>query len=653
MKPFYIFCFTIITLNLFSQGVDKNKPQKEKSFIKTEEEKAKDKAKIASIDLYKVITIDRDTTFIDTTLSIRKEHIFNFLRKDEFGLLPFANEGQTYNTLHFTSNKIAVNPQFGFSAKHFNYLESAQIKYYSVPTPLTELYFKTVMEQGQSLDAFLTFNTHERLNFALAYKGLRSIGKYVNQLSSSGNFRFSTNYSTKNSRYLLKAHIAVQDMFNGENGGIINNADFEGKDPAFRDRARLQVYTKNASTFLKGNRYFINQFFRINKTNAQNNIFINHQLTLENKFFEYKQGTLTTTITVPGAANQLLNRYGASYVSSNIDDKTNFNEVNNNISAVYENKSLGTIKFFIDDSKYNYFYNSTLVTTNNVIPSSLNSRFTSVGGQYLFQKQNWNFNFKILNAITNQSTSNIDLRGDYMLNDDYSFSFEYQKSNSAPNFNYNLNQSSFVEYNYVNNFKNEKSNSFFVAANTKWINLNLEYASQTDKLYFEQKTSLVPDAFIVAPKQYDGVINFFLAKASREFVFGRFAIDNVLLYQNVNQSAKILNVPQFVCRNSIYYSDKAFKKAMDFQTGITLNFFTKYYANEYNAVLGEFFIQEQKKIGNFPVLDFFINAKVRQTRIYLKAEHFNSSFSKNFYASPTNPYRDFIVRFGLVWNFFQ
>ena len=653
MKLFCIFCFTIFTLNLFSQGIDKNKPKKETSFIKTEEEKAKDKAKIASIDLYKVITIDRDTTYIDTTLSIRKEHIFNFLRKDAFGLLPFANEGQAYNRLLFTSNKTSVNPQFGFSAKHFSYLESDQIKYYSVPTPLTELYFKTVMEQGQSLDAFLTFNTHERLNFAVAYKGLRSIGKYVNQLSSSGNFRFSTNYSTKNLRYQLKAHIAVQDIFNGENGGIINNADFEGKDPAFRDRARLQVYTKNGSSFLKGNRYFINQLFRINKTDSQNNIFINHQLTLENKFFEYKQGTLATIVTVPGAPNQVINRYGASYVSSNIDDKTNFNVVNNNISAIYENKSLGTIKFFIDDSKYNYFYNSTLVIANNLIPSSLNSRFTNLGGQYLFQKQKWNFDFKISNAITNQSTSSIDLRGDYSLNDDYKFLFGFQKTNSAPSFNYNLNQSSFVAYNYVNDFKNEKSNSFFISANTKWINLDLEYASQTDKLYFEQKTSLLANALIVAPKQYEGVINFFSAKASREFVFGRFAIDNVFLYQNVKQSAKILNIPQFVARNSIYYSDKVFKNAMDLQTGITLNFFTKYYANEYNAVLGEFFIQEQKKIGNFPVLDFFINAKVRQTRIYLKAEHFNSSFSKNYYASPTNPYRDFIVRFGLVWNFFQ
>jgi hypothetical protein len=71
-------------------------------------------------------------------------------------------------------------------------------------------------------------------------------------------------------------------------------------------------------------------------------------------------------------------------------------------------------------------------------------------------------------------------------------------------------------------------------------------------------------------------------------------------------------------------------------------------------LLGEFYIQNREELGGFPMLDFFINAKVRQTRIYLKAEHFNSSFTGNtFYAAPNYPYRDFVIRFGLVWNFFS
>jgi hypothetical protein len=90
------------------------------------------------------------------------------------------------------------------------------------------------------------------------------------------------------------------------------------------------------------------------------------------------------------------------------------------------------------------------------------------------------------------------------------------------------------------------------------------------------------------------------------------------------------------------------------QTGIVLNYFTKYYASDYNPVIGEFFVQNDKQIGNHPNFDFFINAKIQRTRIYFKAEHFNSSLSgNNFYSSPNNPSRDFTIRLGLIWNFFN
>ena len=65
-------------------------------------------------------------------------------------------------------------------------------------------------------------------------------------------------------------------------------------------------------------------------------------------------------------------------------------------------------------------------------------------------------------------------------------------------------------------------------------------------------------------------------------------------------------------------------------------------------------MQNQKKIGDFPMIDFFVNARIRQTRIFFKLEHLNSRMTgNNFYTAPDYPYRDFMIRFGLVWIFFQ
>lgn len=249
--------------------------------------------------------------------------------------------------------------------------------------------------------------------------------------------------------------------------------------------------------------------------------------------------------------------------------------------------------------------------------------------------------------------TNLDLSLGYAFDDENRVSFQVQKLNKLPNHNYNLYQSGYIAYNWHNDFKNEKINNLKFDAETKWLNATVQYSVLNDKLYFSNNSTDV-NLLLVTPKQYAGTINYLSVKASKEFTFGKFALDNTILYQKVQQSAFILNVPEFLTRNSLYYSDDVFKRAMFLQTGLTLNYFTKYYGNDYNPLIGEFYVQNQTKIGNFPMFDFFLNAKVKQTRIYFIAEHFNSLFSaQNYFTAPNYPYRDFTIRFGLVWNFFQ
>jgi hypothetical protein len=154
--------------------------------------------------------------------------------------------------------------------------------------------------------------------------------------------------------------------------------------------------------------------------------------------------------------------------------------------------------------------------------------------------------------------------------------------------------------------------------------------------------------------QTDNTVNYLKVKVSKELKVGKFALNNTLMYQKVAQGSSAFRVPEFVTRNSFYFTDYLFKgDPLYLQTGFTFKYFTKYYANSYDPVLSEFYIQNAQKIGGYPVVDFFINGQVQRTRLYLKAEHLNSLFGKpNYYAAPLYPYRDFIVRFGIVWNFF-
>jgi hypothetical protein len=514
------------------------------------------------------------------------------------------------------------------------------------------LYFKSTIQRGQSVDSYFTLNVSPRLNFSIAYKALRSEGRYINQQMKSGNFRFTTSYNSKSGRYIANAHYTSQKLQSEENGGISTVSDFTGGDASFDNRQRLGVYFEDANSEFRGGRFFVDQTFRINSKKGENNLYITQQFNYEEMYYTYTQGTIASNI-----GGKYVNRFGESYVTTALDDVTEYNKMYNKVGAIYENMTLGTFTFFVDDVHSNYYYNNILYLDNGVtVGNLLSQKINTVGGQYNYRKDKWNGKFLYSKSVTNQNLYNIDASAVYDWNDENQLSFRYQSMNKLPNNNYNLFQSSYKDYNWSHDFVNEKINTISATADTKWVTLSMQLNTINDHLYFmDEKAAERNDSTqIVTPFQYGKSINYASIKASREFVVGRWALDNTLLFQKVDQSDAILNVPEFVTRNTMYYTNTLFNNKLFFQTGIELNYFTSYYSNTYNPIIGEFFVQDRVKIGNAPLLDYFVNVKIQRTRLYLKAEHFNSLFSKNnYFSDPNNPYRDFLIRFGLVWNFFN
>ena len=386
--------------------------------------------------------------------------------------------------------------------------------------------------------------------------------------------------------------------------------------------------------------YGIDQSFKLNKKNPNSLVFI-HQFNQEYKFFQFTQPTISE-------------RFGDTY-TNNISNKTRYNHLYNKFGVAYKTKSYGDLEFFIDDNNYNYYYNSVVYDAlgDITVPNAVSDRINMVGGNYSYLINNVNVRLHASQSISDQSISNIEATVNYKVNEDYNFQFKYQKLNSLPNLNFTLYQSGYVDYNWFNNFKNEKLNQFEFSAQTKWLNVSATYKVINDHLFFDNQTNDITE-LMVKPVQYDKTINYLSVKANKEIKFWKLALDNTILYQSVDQSDNVVNVPQIVTRNTLYFTDFVFKKAMLLQTGVTFQYFSKYYANDYNPLLGEFYVQNETKIGGFPMFDFFVNARVKQTRIFLKAEHFNSAWTGyDFYSAPNYPYRDFMVRFGLVWNFFK
>lgn len=618
---------------------DINNPNRSSEKDKTAKRKEYD------INLYKIITHERDTMVFDTTLTIQKEYKFNYLRKDEFELLPFSNLGQTYNRLGYSFDRPSAFPGIGMRAKHFNYDEVEDVRYFNVPTPTTEMFFKTAMEQGQLIDAFITMNTSKRANFSIAYKGMRSLGKYQNILSSTGNFKFTGNYRTKNDRYAIRGHFYSQDVLNNENGGLtsVGLADFENGVDEFTDRSRLSVQFQNAENILVGKRYYIEHDYKILKQKdslRDSNLRIGHTFNYETKYYIYNQDLASDV-------------FGDSFVASGLRDRAQLRKLYNQGSVSYRTKTFGDVKFKANHTKYNYFFNSILYTSNNnVLPNKIEGDVIAIGGEWRHNIGGIDLRADILANVSGELGGNyFKGKAKYKFNDDANVEASIVINSKVPNFNFIINQSDYVNYNWRTDIKKERTQSLnFSFKSKKWLNADVSFTSMDNYAYF----SGLDTSQQITPIQSTDAITYLKVKVGKEFRYGKFALNNTIMYQNVTQTGNVFNVPEFVTRNTLYFTDKLFKKALFIQTGVTFSYFTEYNADGYSPLLGEFYSQNQQKIGNFPRIDVFINAKVRRTRIYFKAEHLNSSITGyNFFSAPNYPYRDFIIRFGLVWNFFS
>ncbi|WP_431111450.1 putative porin [Winogradskyella poriferorum] len=615
----------------------------------TDVKRSKGFKELATIDMYLQYNTEADTSIVDTTLTIKKDYKFNYLQKDNFGLMPFANIGQTYNSLTINSVDNETNPLFGARARHFNYFEDEDIKYYEVPTPWTRLTYKTAFEQGQMLDAFFAVNLSKQLNFSIAYKGLRSLGNYQNALTSTGNFRFNTNYKTKNKRYKVNGYIVMQDLLNQENGGIKDEdiENFTSGDEEFLDRSVFDMNFENAENILEGKRFFLNHSYDIvNKKDSisNNRLTVVNDISFEDKYFQFYQNSPSST-------------YFGDAFTSRINDKVTLEDFKTKVYVEYINNILGEISFGINYTDVNYGYNSVVLFLDETIPNRIKANYLGVDASYN----------KTIKSISLKSKASLNLSDEFVgsyidaelglkLNDDIFVSGGINISSKLPNYNYLLYQSDYVNYNWynLNEFKNINTQQLrFNIESQKFFNASLDISNIENHTYFNLQEINEDGVRIIKPEQYTSSLQYLRLKAQREFKVGNFALDNTIMYQNVISDTDVLNVPTLITRNTLYYSNHVFKKAMQLQTGITFNYFTEYNMNGYDPVLAEFYTQNSTKIGGFPRLDFFINAKVRQTRIFFKAEHFNSSFTGyDYFSAPNHPYRDFTIRFGLVWDFF-
>lgn len=172
---------------------------------------------------------------------------------------------------------------------------------------------------------------------------------------------------------------------------------------------------------------------------------------------------------------------------------------------------------------------------------------------------------------------------------------------------------------------------------------------------YDRKNNVI-SSFDAKMRQADDNISLFTAMLEQNFKVGILNWENRITYQKCSNES-VLPVPQLNYWTNLYLDFKI-ARVLSVNFGAQMSYFTKYYAPEYCAQIGQYAVQENEdvktEVGGYPFIDVYASFKLKNCRFFLMMNHINAgSGNKNYFLTPHHPQNDGNLRFGLSWNFYN
>ncbi|MCD9854147.1 putative porin [Epilithonimonas sp. JDS] len=592
-----------------------------------------------TINDYQVKTRFSEKKIYDTTFTIERSYIVTqYNKKDNFGKIQSANIGSGFQNLVYEKNA-EQNLNLLPENKSFYIKGENDINYYDVKTPTTTFFYNNAMKNGGQLQTTYTQNVGKNFNFAIEYMGLRSQGLYQNSLASSNNTIFSGHYLSKNGKYEAYAHYIHQNVNNQENGGIADLNVFLNGESQFNNRQNIETNLSGVESRYSARRYYFSQEFSPFDP-AKYPFKLRHKI--------YHQG----------------NKYYLSETTANTaffdsDDIPNFplynkkftNNLSNTFSLVWDNE-----KFKLDAGfrhQYLTFGNKNAFPLLNIPGYFKEQRFGAVG----------NLQIKLLDKIQLKSFLEISKGsefGNYIKTTnqlvfepikDYLVEGRVNFQSAYPSFNYLVNSSHYVDYNYyLENPNNEIVTQLGGTVRlAKWFDTQLfvDFFKIDNYTYFNSSSK---------PEQSSSSLNISQIGGESTVKYGKFNLNGKVLFQKALNNQDLLPMPDFIGRINLFYQAPAFKKAAEVQVGVKLYYFSKFASREYSPILNEYILPGTNaySIGGQPIADVYFNMRVKRMFFYIEGQHINQTFMQNkSFTSPYYPIYDFRLNLGVVWYLFH
>jgi Putative porin len=181
----------------------------------------------------------------------------------------------------------------------------------------------------------------------------------------------------------------------------------------------------------------------------------------------------------------------------------------------------------------------------------------------------------------------------------------------------------------------------------------IRFSTFRNYIFFKQDTS---NAQHVLPIQSSGYQTWVSPELNLSFTVARHInfIGQALYTTVLENSEDAIQVPEMFINAQLSYSNIWFNGNMDFQTGVDVHWKSAYYAPGYDPVIQQFYQQRDFVSPSFPIVDVFLNIKIKRARVFVKYNNLLMLFSS--YGNIPTPYYPGIrnlIDFGFDWSFYN
>lgn len=604
----------------------------------------------------------------------------------EFNIL--GNTGTPRYSRIFMDRKSHTQNVFA-DAFDFFLIQPDQFLFFNTKSPYTNITYDWCGDKRIGDDRIrflLALNPNKRLNVGARFDYLYGRGYYNNQATSLFNMTFFTSYL--GDKYQMHLYYSTDQMKMQENGGISDDNYITHPEQMTQNIQSQDIPTVFEKTW---NRQHLNNLFLTHRYNL--GFYRTEKLRNESEPHG-KDSIRTVRVLVPVTSfihTLNIQTNGRRYISYATPDNYYLHSYYENNDTTYDETKYLSVKntFALSllegfnkyakagltafvSHEYRQFDIPDTLSTGIRYRNKFKDNIISVGGQLSRTKGKY-FNYNVFGetALSGQDLGSFNIEGTGNLKfrlrkDTIQVGLKaYIQNQSIPylwkhfhgrNFWWdNENLSKQFRTHIEGNFNLKRTNTLLRVGidNIK----NYAYFQRKDELVSTTTNGQTTTGYLnnVLLMQNSGNIQVINVQLKQNLKFGFLHWDNDITWQK-SSNDDVLPLPALNVYTNLY-ADFCLFKVLNMEIGADGRYFSQYYTYDYSPELGQYMNQDvarKIKIGNYPVINVYINCQLKHMRFYIMMSHVNQGMGNRseFYA-PHYPINPRILKFGLSWNLYN